>query len=296
MSGRRECDPLNTTLLLQVVLSGLVTGLIYMLIALGVTLLFGIMRVVNFIHGEFVMLSAFAIWFIGVDQGWPMWVALPIAVAVAAAMAVLCQRYLFKPLQYDILNCFIVGIGASFAIRSASWAIFGPEPQAIPAMLPGVIKLGGVFMAKQRLLAAGVCIVLAIALYLFLHYTRPGKAMRAVEQDREAAMLMGINPESVYVTAFMISAALAAVGGAMLGSVFGVDPEMGAEPLLKSFIIVQIGGMGSIAGTVIAGLFIGVADSVTGTLLGGELAFIIDFAILMLILIVRPKGLFGYDV
>lgn len=272
------------------------TGLIYMLIALGVTLLFGIMRVVNFIHGELVMLSAFAIWYVGVDQGWPMWVAIPIAVAVAACMAVLCQKFLFKPLQYDILNCFIVGIGASFAIRSASWAIFGPEPQAIPAMLPGVIKLGGVFMAKQRLLAAGVCIVLAIALYLFLHFTRPGKAMRAVEQDREAAMLMGINPESVYVTAFIISAALAAVGGAMLGSVFGVDPEMGGEPLLKSFIIVQIGGMGSIAGTVLAGLFIGVADSVTGTLLGGELAFIIDFAILMLILIVRPKGLFGYDV
>jgi branched-chain amino acid transport system permease protein len=263
-----------------------------MLIALGVTLLFGIMRVVNFIHGELVMLSAFAIWFVGVDQGWPMWLAIPLAVAVSAAMAVLCQKFLFKPLQYDILNCFIVGIGASFAIRSASWAIFGPEPQAIPAMLPGVIKLGGVFMAKQRLLAAGVCIVLAIALYLFLHFTKPGTAMRAVEQDREAAMLMGINPESVYVTAFVISAALAAVGGAMLGSVFGVDPEMGAE----SFIIVQIGGMGSIAGTVLAGLFIGVADSVTGTLLGGELAFIIDFAILMLILIVRPRGLFGYDV
>ena len=91
---------------------------------------------------------------------------------------------------------------------------------------------------------------LAVALYLFLHFTKPGKAMRAVEQDREAALLMGINPEKVYVTAFIISAALAAVGGAMLGSLFGVDPEMGAEPLLKSFIIVQIGGMGSIAGTV----------------------------------------------
>ena len=277
-------------------LSGLVTGLIYMLIALGVTLLFGIMRVVNFVHGELVMLSAFVIWYIGVDQGWPMWVAIPVAVAMAAGIGVLLQKYVFKPLQYEMLNCFIVGIGASFAIRSASWAIFGPDPQAIPAMLPGVIKLGGVFMARQRLLAAGVCIVLAILLYLFLQFTKPGKAMRAVEQDREAALLMGINPESVYVTAFMISAALAAVGGAMLGSVFGVDPEMGAEPLLKSFIIVQIGGMGSIPGTVLAGLFIGIADSVTGTLLGGELAFIIDFAILMLILIVRPKGLFGYDV
>jgi branched-chain amino acid transport system permease protein len=132
-------------------------------------------------------------------------------------------------------------------------------------------------------------------LFLFLHFTRPGKAMRAVEQDHEAAILMGIVPENVYVIAFVISAALAAVGGAILGTLFGVDPEMGSDPLLKSFIIVQIGGMGSIAGTVLAGLFIGITDSITGTLFGGELAFIIDFAILMAILVVRPRGLFGYD-
>lgn len=283
------------TLLVQIVLSGLVTGLIYMLIALGVTLLFGILRVVNFVHGELVMLSAFLIWWIGIDQGLTLFVAIPLAIISAAIVGVLCQKFLFKRLQYDMLNCFIVGIGASFAIRSASWAIFGPEPQAIPAMLPGVLRIGGVFMAKQRLLAAAICAVLALALWAFLRFTRPGKAMRAVEQDREAAVLMGIDPESVYVSAFVISAALAAVGGLMLGTIFGVDPEMGAEPLLKSFIIVQIGGMGSIGGTVLAGLFIGVADSITGTLLGGELAFIIDFAILMLILIARPKGLFGYD-
>ena len=283
------------TLALQIVTSGLVTGLIYMLIALGVTLLFGIMRVVNFVHGELVMLSAFAVYFLGSEQaGLPFGLAL--LAAIAAGVAVICQYLLFRPLHYEILNCFIIGIGASFAIRSASWAIFGPEPIAIPATIPGVLNLGGVFIAKQRLFAAGLCVVLAIALYLFLHFTRPGKAMRAVEQDREAALLMGISSEQVYVTAFVISAALAAVGGAMLGSLFGIDPEMGAEPLLKSFIIVQIGGMGSIAGTVLAGLFIGLSDSATGTLFGGELAFIIDFAILMLILIIRPRGLFGYDV
>jgi branched-chain amino acid transport system permease protein len=273
-----------------------VSGLIYMLIALGVTLLFGIMRVVNFVHGELVMLSAFAVYFLGNEAGLPFFAALAVACAASAAVAVGCQYLLFRPLQYEILNCFIVGIGASFAIRSASWAIFGPEPIAIAATMPGVLNLGGVFIAKQRLFAAGLCVALAIALYAFLHFTRPGRAMRAVEQDREAALLMGISPESVYVSAFAISAILAAVGGAMLGSLFGVDPEMGAEPLLKSFVIVQIGGMGSIAGTVIAGLFIGLSDSITGTLLGGELAFIIDFAILMLILIVRPRGLFGYDV
>jgi branched-chain amino acid transport system permease protein len=287
---------LNASTLLQIAVTGLVTGLIYMLIALGVTLLFGIMRVVNFVHGELVMLSAFTVYYLSVELGFPFVLALALAIAISALVAVGCQRLLFRPLQYEILNCFIVGIGASFAIRSASWAIFGPEPQAIPATFPGVLQLGGAFVSKQRLFAAGLCVALAVALFVFLHFTRPGKAMRAVEQDREAALLMGINPESVYLSAFVISAALAAVGGTMLGTLFGVDPEMGAEPLLKSFIIVQIGGMGSIAGAVIAGLVIGMSDSVTGTLLGGELAFIIDFAILMLILIIRPRGLFGYDV
>jgi branched-chain amino acid transport system permease protein len=287
---------LNTTLALQIIVTGLVTGLIYMLIALGVTLLFGIMRVVNFVHGELAMLSAFAVYYVSVEWGLPFWVGVLAAIVLSAAVGVLCQKLLFKPLNYDILTCFIVGIGASFAIRSAAWAIFGPEPLAIPSTLPGVLSFDGVFVAKQRLLAASLCAAFAVALAVFLHYTKPGRAMRAVEQDREAALLMGISVEQVYLTAFIISAALAAVGGAMLGTLFGADPEMGAEPLLKSFIIVQIGGMGSIAGTVIAGLFIGLTDSITGTLFGGELAFIIDFAILMVFLIVRPRGLFGYDV
>jgi branched-chain amino acid transport system permease protein len=286
---------MNATMLMQTIASGLVMGLIYMLIALGVTLLFGIMRVVNFVHGELVMLSAFAVYFMTTGAGLPFFVALALAAVASSVVAVFCQYALFNPLQYDILNCFIVGIGASFAIRSASWAIFGPEPIAIASTLPGVLNIGGVFIAKQRLLAAVLCAGLAILLAVFLRYTRHGKAMRAVEQDREAALLMGVNPTSVYVTAFVISAVLAAVGGAMLGTLFGVDPEMGAEPILKSFIIVQIGGMGSLLGTVVAGLFIGLTDSITGTLLGGELAFIFDFSILMLILIVRPRGLFGYD-
>jgi branched-chain amino acid transport system permease protein len=284
------------TFALQIIVTGLVTGSIYMLIALGITLLFGIMRVVNFIHGELCMLSAFTVYYLSVSAGLPFLVGVLGAVVFSALIAVLCQKFLFKPLEYDVLRCFILGVGASFAIRSAAWAIVGPEPVAIPATFPGVFVLHGVFVAKQRVFAAALCGTLAIALTVFLHYTKPGRAMRAVEQDREAALLMGINPESVYVTAFVISAMLAAIGGAMLGTLFGADPEMGADPLLKSFIIVQIGGMGSILGTIIAGLAIGLSDSITGTVFGGELAFIFDFAILMIFLIVRPRGLFGYDV
>ncbi|HET6610162.1 MAG TPA: branched-chain amino acid ABC transporter permease [Rhodopila sp.] len=287
---------MTTTFVLQIIVTGLVTGSIYMLIALGVTLLFGIMRVVNFVHGEMCMLSAFTVYYVSVSWGMPFLVGVLAAIVFSSVVAVLCQKLLFKPLNYDILTCFILGIGASFAIRSATWAIVGPEPVAIPATFPGVFVWHGVFVAKQRVFAAALCGSLAVALTAFLHYTKPGRAMRAVEQDREAALLMGINPESVYVTVFVISAILAAIGGAMLGTLFGADPEMGADPLLKSFIIVQIGGMGSVLGTIIAGLAIGLSDSITGTVFGGELAFIFDFAILMIFLIVRPRGLFGYDV
>jgi branched-chain amino acid transport system permease protein len=286
----------TTTFVLQIIVTGLVTGSIYMLIALGVTLLFGIMRVVNFVHGELCMLSAFVVYYVSVSWGVSFWLGLLAAIVLSSVVAVFCQKFLFKPLNYDILTCFIVGVGASFAIRSGTWAIVGPEPVAIPTTFPGVFHWAGVYVAKQRVFAAALCGALAIALSAFLHFTKPGRAMRAVEQDREAALLMGISVESVYVTAFVISGILAAIGGAMLGTLFGADPEMGVDPLLKSFIIVQIGGMGSIAGTVIAGLAIGLSDSITGTVFGGELAFIFDFAILMLFLIVRPRGLFGYDV
>ena len=187
------------TLALQIVTSGLVTGLIYMLIALGVTLLFGIMRVVNFVHGELVMLSAFAVYFLGSQEaGLPFWLALLAAIAAAAAVAVICQYLLFRPLHYDILNCFIIGIGASFAIRSASWAIFGPEPIAIPATIPGVLNIGGVFIAKQRLFAAGLCVALAIAAVCVpaLHASRQGDARgragprgRAADGDQQRAGL-----------------------------------------------------------------------------------------------------------
>lgn len=287
---------MTATFVLQTIVTGLVTGSIYMLIALGITILFGIMRVVNFVHGELCMLSAFAVYYVSVSWGMPFLVGILAAIMFSSIIAVLCQKFLFKPLGYDILTCFILGIGASFAIRSGTWAVVGPEPVAIPATFPGVFAWHGVFVAKQRVFAAALCGALTIALTAFLHYSKPGRAMRAVEQDREAALLMGIDVESIYVTVFVISAILAAIGGAMLGTLFGADPEMGADPLLKSFIIVQIGGMGSILGTVIAGLAIGLSDSVTGTVFGGELAYIFDFAILMIFLIVRPRGLFGYDV
>ena len=280
----------------QMTVTGVVMGLIYILSALGITLVFGVMRVVNFVHGELVMLAAFSMYYLVTEMKIPFVIALAITAVLVSVAGLLVQRTLYRPLGYDLLKCLIIGAGASFALRSLGWIVFGPVPRDIPTLVPGVVRIAGAHVSNERLVVVGLCIVLTAALYLFLYRTRPGKAMRAVEQDGEAAVLMGIDIERVYMMVFVVGSTLAAVAGALVGMLFVAEPEMGAEPLLKSFIIIQIGGMGSIAGAVIAGLAIGLTDSFTETMLGGELAFIVDFAILMALLVVRPRGLFGYDV
>ena len=280
----------------QMTVTGLVMGLIYILVALGITLIFGVMRVVNFVHGEMLMLAAFGMYYLYTLLHLPFLVALLLTGVAIAAVGLVVEKTLYRPLAYDILKCLIIGAGASFALRSTAWIVFGPVPREIPTLFPGVMRIGTAVVSNERLVSVGICIALTLALYAFLYQTRAGKAMRAVEQDREAAVLMGVDIDRVYMGAFVIGSALAAVAGALVGMLFAADPEMGSEPLLKSFIIIQIGGMGSIAGAVIAGLLIGLIDSFTETMLGGELAFIVDFGILMALLIVRPRGLFGYDV
>lgn len=280
----------------QMTVTGVVMGLIYILVALGITLIFGVMRVVNFVHGEMVMLAAFCMYYLYPVLQLPFLLALVLTCVAIAALGLVVEKTLYRPLDYDILKCLIIGTGASFALRSAAWIVFGPVPRDIPTLFPGVTRMGSAVVSNERLVGVAICICLTLGLYAFLYRTRAGKAMRAVEQDREAAVLMGVDIDRVYMGAFVIGSALAAVAGALVGMLFAADPEMGSEPLLKSFIIIQIGGMGSIAGAVIAGLLIGLIDSFTETMLGGELAFIVDFGILMALLVVRPRGLFGYDV
>jgi branched-chain amino acid transport system permease protein len=287
---------MSVELVPQMTVTGLVMGLIYILSALGITLIFGVMRVVNFVHGEMIMLAAFSMYYLYTELALPFLVALALTCGVISVAGLLVQRTLYRPLGYDLLKCLIIGAGASFALRSLAWIVFGPVPRDIPTLLPGVLSFAGAHVSNERLVVVGICIVLTAALYVFLYRTRAGRSMRAVEQDAEAAVLMGVDIDRVYLMVFVVGSTLAAVAGALVGMLFVAEPEMGSEPLLKSFIIIQIGGMGSIGGAVIAGLAIGLIDSFTETILGGELAFIVDFAILMALLIVRPRGLFGYDV
>lgn len=287
---------MSEQLFLQMCITGIVMGLIYILIALGITLIFGVMRIVNFVHGEMTMLSAFSMYYLFTVWHMNFILALILSVAAISLMGIFFQRYIYKPLGYEILNVMIIAAGASFALKSAGWIIFGPVPRDIPTVFPGMIRVLGTPLSMERAAVALICVGLTIALYIFLYRTKTGKAMRAVEQDSEAAAVLGISIDRVHAIVFVIGCSMAAVAGALVGMLFAVEPEMGHEPLIKSFMIILIGGMGSIPGAIVAGLLLGLIDSFTETLLGGEMAFIIGFAMLMLILIIRPKGFFGYEI
>jgi branched-chain amino acid transport system permease protein len=282
-------------LVLQMFITGIVMGLIYMLVALGITFIFGVMRIVNIIHAEMTMLAAFFMYYLFEIWHIPFLVALVVCAVAISLMGLFFQRYLYKPLKYEILNVLIIAAGAGFAVKSAGWILFGPLARDISTVFPGMIRILGTPLSMERAAAALICVVLTIGLYLFLYKTKTGKSIRAVEQDSEAAAVLGISVDRVYVIVFIVSCSLAAVAGALTGMLFAVEPEMGNDPFLKCIMILMIGGMGSIPGAILASLLLGLIDSFTETLFGGEMAFILGFALLMFILIVRPKGFFGYE-
>jgi branched-chain amino acid transport system permease protein len=241
------------------------------------------------------MLAAFFMYYLFEIWHIPFLVALVVCAVAISLMGLFFQRYLYKPLKYEILNVLIIAAGAGFAVKSASWIIFGPLARDISTVFPGMIRILGTPLSMERAAAALICVALTIGLYLFLYKTKTGKSIRAVEQDNEAAAVLGISVERVYVIVFVVSCSLAAVAGALTGMLFAVEPEMGNDPFLKCIMILMIGGMGSIPGAILASLLLGLIDSFTETLFGGEMAFILGFALLMFILIIRPKGFFGYE-
>jgi len=241
------------------------------------------------------MLAAFFMYYLFEIWHIHFLVALVVCSVAISLMGIFFQRYLYKPLKYEILNVLIIAAGAGFAVKSASWIIFGPLPHHISTVFPGMIRILGVPLSMERAAVALICVGLTIALYIFLYKTKPGKAIRAVEQDSEAAAVLGVSVDGVYVMVFIVSCSLAAVAGALTGMLFAIEPEMGNDPFLKCIMILMIGGMGSIPGAILASLLLGLIDSFTETLFGGEMAFILGFALLMLILIIRPKGFFGYE-
>jgi branched-chain amino acid transport system permease protein len=280
-------------LLAQAVLNGLVIGAMYMLMAVGFTLVFGIMRVVNFAHGEFYMLGAFTGFFTYVYWEIPFIGCLIIAALIVGILGMLVERTLIQPFRSDEMSGMIATLAISVIIQNGAVLLWGPVPRAMPDIVTGTLAVGPFSFPWSRLVVIAAAALIFVVFWIFMQRTRLGRAMRAVAQDTETALIQGIRVNYIYPLAFGISVALAALAGALMGPVFSVSPFVGLTPMLKAFVVVILGGLGSVPGAVVGGLMLGMIESFTATTFGSLVSDILQLLLVILILLVRPAGLLG---
>jgi branched-chain amino acid transport system permease protein len=282
------------TVILQQGINGIVVGSLYVLVALGLTLIYGVLVQINFAHADIVTLGAFAAYFFTHALGGNYLAAIAVALVIGAALGWLMNAVIFAPLRErgNELLPLIATIGVSIMLQNIMLAWFGPIPFAFDTPYSDqVIRVAGMFFTVQSVLIIVVSTITIGLLYAFMKFTFLGKALRAVSQDRETAGLMGINPNQLIMLTFVIASALAGMGGAMLGPVLVLNPFAGTTVIIKAFAIVIIGGFGNVEGTIIAGLLVGLIESYTTQFLDPGLIDIVVFALLLLTLAVRPTGL-----
>jgi branched-chain amino acid transport system permease protein len=280
-------------LVLQGLAIGVLTGILYVLIALGLTLIYGILHIVNFAHGEIYMLGAMGVFYGYVVLKLPFAVTLVAILALSLVFGLAVERGFFRSLRGQWLQLVVASVGISLIIQSLGWIAFGIQEKNVPSFFTGVVSFAGVRLPTERLVAAAVGVVLVALLYLLVYRTKVGLAMRAIEEDEETARMLGIDADRVAALACAVGFALAALAGAFVAPIYSLNPGMGLEAILMSFLIIIVGGLGSIRGTVLAGLLVGVLQSVGGVLLGAEAAYGLVFVVMIVVLVVRPRGLLG---
>ncbi|MCA8906564.1 MAG: branched-chain amino acid ABC transporter permease [Rhodospirillaceae bacterium] len=280
-------------LLPQAGLNGLVIGAMYALMAIGFSLVFGTMRIVNFAHGEFYMIGSFVAFFTYAQWEVPFALTILIAIAVVGVAGAAIEWVVVRPLRTDELSSMIATLGVSVVLQNGALMFFGASPRPMPDVVSGLVHLGPAIFSASRIFVIVAATVVIGAFWLFMQKSRTGRAMRAVAQDQEAALLQGVDVERIFPFAFAIGVVLAAVAGVLMAPVFSVSPFVGATPMLKAFIVVILGGLGSIPGAVLGGLLIGMIESFGATFLGGVTADMLQLGVVIAILLVRPAGLMG---
>ncbi len=291
---------------LQQVINGLSLGAIYALIALGYTMVYGVLRLINFAHGDVYMLGAFVGFYfanaLGLDSNpsllWAIVVTMG-SMAVCAGIGVLIERFAYRPVRYHSrLTSLITAIGVSLLLEYGGQVVFGATPRFFPQMIRAeTYAAGGVQITNQNLLIIVVTVVVMIGLEFIVHQTRIGKAMRATSYNLSVAKLMGINTDFVIAFTFALGSALAAAGGVMVAlAIPRIDPLMGLMTGLKAFVAAVLGGIGNIPGAMIGGLVIGLMETWLSATAYSTYRDAVAFAVLILILIVRPSGLLGSTV
>lgn len=281
---------------LQFLVNGLSVGSMYALIALGYTMVYGIILLINFAHGEFMMMGAFiGSLVIGYLAGIPLVLALVIAMVGAGLLAVVTERIAYRPLRdKNRIYVLTAAIAVSVLLQNLGRVLFGASSQPFPAQFPqGSYEVFGIFLEYAQLIVMALCILLMGVLWVIVNKTKLGTAMRATAQDLDAARLMGINVNFVISFTFFIGASLAGAVGVLYGMQYSIDPLMGIQPGLAAFVAAVLGGIGSIPGAMVGGLIIGVTENLVAGYISSTYQGAITFVILIIVLAVKPTGIFG---
>ena len=282
--------------------NGLSLGSVYAIIALGYTMVYGIAKMLNFVHGDIIMVGAYVALLSMTQAGMPPAAAVLAAAVICTVLGVVIERIAYKPLRNasSSLAVLITAIGVSYLLQNLALLIFGANPQTFSS----VITWKGLTLAEGELSISGVtivtiavCIVIMIALVTFVQKTKPGQAMRAVSEDKGAAQLMGINVNGTIALTFAIGSALAAIAGVLLCSAYpSLTPYTGAMPGIKAFVAAVFGGIGSIQGAFIGGLLLGIIEILGRAYISSQMADALVFAVLIIVLLVKPTGLLGKQI
>ena len=279
-------------------INGVSLGSVYAIIALGYTMVYGIAKMLNFAHGDIIMIGSYVVFVTVSSMGLPPMLGVLLAVAACTLLGVVIERVAYKPLRSaSPLAVLITAIGVSYLLQNVALLIFGANAQTFPS----VIKWRGLSLADGKLNISGetiitiaVCVIIMIALITFVHKTKPGQAMRAVSEDRGAAQLMGINVNGTIALTFAIGSALAAIAGVLLCSAYpSLTPYTGSMPGIKAFVAAVFGGIGSIPGAFIGGVLLGVIEILSKAYISSQLSDAIVFSVLIIVLLVKPTGILG---
>ena len=280
---------------LEQIVHGLTLGSMYAMVAAGLALMLGVARLINFAHGEFFMLGAYAFWFASGELGVPYPLAGLLAPAVMVLFGIVYQRTVIRSILSRSWHVQLIAtLATSIVLTNLAIIVFGTQPKEVPTALSSrILDVGGLRMAWQRLLVLAAALVIFWALHRFVTRTRAGRAMRAMSQNREACAVVGVDVQRVAMVAFAVSAALAAAAAALVSPLFNIFPDMGTGLTLKAFAAVVTGGFGYVNGAIAASFLIGVTEALAGSYVSYAYKDAIAFIIMIAVLLWRPQGLFG---
>lgn len=283
-------------------INGISLGSVYAIIALGYTMVYGIAKMLNFAHGDVIMVGAFTVFTIVSTLHLPVWLGILLSIIICTVFGIVIERVAYKPLRNAAspLAVLITAIGVSYLLQNVALLVFGANAKSFTSVVPfSGLKLAGgqLIISGETIVTIGACIVIMIGLTLFIKKTKAGQAMLAVSEDKGAAQLMGINVNGTIALTFAIGSALAAIAGVLLCSAYpSLTPYTGSMPGIKAFVAAVFGGIGSIPGAMLGGILLGIIEIFGKAYISSQMADAIVFAVLIVVLLVKPTGILGKNI